>query len=28
MFYETVHTVNAKDYNELQLQAWAPERLE
>ena len=28
MFYETVHTVNAKDYNELQLQAWAPERLD
>ena len=22
LFYETVHTVNAKDYNELQLQAW------
>lgn len=21
LFYETVHTVNAKDYNELQLQA-------
>ncbi len=28
LFYETVHTVNAKDYNELQLQAWAPDRLE
>ena len=28
LFYETVHTVNAKDYNELQLQAWAPERLD
>ncbi|PEX90964.1 GNAT family N-acetyltransferase [Bacillus cereus] len=28
LFYETVHTVNAKDYNELQLQAWAPEQLD
>ena len=28
LFYETVHTVNAKDYNELQLQAWAPNRLD
>ncbi|PGZ08443.1 GNAT family N-acetyltransferase [Bacillus cereus] len=28
LFYETVHTVNAKDYNLLQLQAWAPERLD
>lgn len=25
LFYETIHTVNAKDYNLLQLQAWAPE---
>ncbi len=24
LFYETVHTVNAKDYNEKQLDAWAP----
>ena len=24
LFYETVHTVNAKDYSEHQLQAWAP----
>ncbi|MGG0253288.1 GNAT family N-acetyltransferase [Bacillus toyonensis] len=28
LFYETVHTVNARDYNELQLQAWAPKRLD
>ncbi|PEJ10102.1 GNAT family N-acetyltransferase [Bacillus wiedmannii] len=28
LFYETVHTINAKDYNVLQLQAWAPDRLE
>lgn len=28
LFYETVHTINAKDYNVLQLQAWAPERLD
>ncbi|EJR53300.1 hypothetical protein IIM_02664 [Bacillus cereus VD107] len=28
LFYETVHTVNVKDYNTLQLQAWAPERLD
>ncbi|MES5893068.1 MULTISPECIES: GNAT family N-acetyltransferase [Bacillus cereus group] len=27
LFYETVHTVNAQDYNTLQLQAWAPKRL-
>ena len=27
LFYETVHTINAKDYNELQLQAWAPDRI-
>ncbi|OFD42944.1 GNAT family N-acetyltransferase [Bacillus mycoides] len=27
LFYETVHTVNAQDYNKLQLQAWAPKRL-
>ncbi|HHT7235104.1 MULTISPECIES: GNAT family N-acetyltransferase [Bacillus] len=26
LFYETVHTVNAQDYNMLQLQAWAPKR--
>lgn len=25
LFYETVHTVNAKDYNEKQLDAWAPQ---
>lgn len=24
LFYETVHTVNARDYNEKQLDAWAP----
>ncbi|WP_264447710.1 GNAT family N-acetyltransferase [Bacillus cereus] len=28
LFYETVHTVNVKDYNVLQLQAWAPDRLD
>lgn len=28
MFYETVHTVNAKDYNDLQLQVWAPDQLD
>ncbi|PGB01510.1 GNAT family N-acetyltransferase [Bacillus toyonensis] len=28
LFYETVHTVNARDYNELQRQAWAPKRLD
>ena len=28
LFYETVHTINAKDYNVLQLQAWAPDRLD
>ncbi|ARC32076.1 MULTISPECIES: GNAT family N-acetyltransferase [Bacillus] len=28
LFYETVHMVNARDYNELQLQAWAPKRLD
>ncbi|PEO35950.1 GNAT family N-acetyltransferase [Bacillus toyonensis] len=28
LFYETVHTVNTRDYNELQLQAWAPKRLD
>ncbi|CAH2462673.1 GNAT family N-acetyltransferase [Bacillus sp. S4] len=27
LFYETVHTVNAQDYNTLQLQSWAPKRL-
>ncbi|MEK7015450.1 GNAT family N-acetyltransferase [Bacillus sp. FSL R9-9410] len=27
LFYETVHTVNAQDYNTLQLQTWAPKRL-
>ncbi|OFD38500.1 GNAT family N-acetyltransferase [Bacillus mycoides] len=27
LFYETVHTVNAQDYNKLQLQAWVPKRL-
>ncbi|WP_051236398.1 hypothetical protein [Paenibacillus pinihumi] len=25
LFYETVHTVNAKDYSIKQLDAWAPE---
>lgn len=25
LFYETVHTVNARDYSQEQLQAWAPE---
>ena len=25
LFYETVHTVNAKDYTKEQLDAWAPE---
>lgn len=25
LFYETVHTVNARDYNSSQLEAWAPE---
>lgn len=25
LFYETVHTVNAKDYKEKQLDAWAPQ---
>lgn len=24
LFYETVHTVNARDYTPAQLQAWAP----
>ncbi len=24
LFYETVHTINAKDYNEQQLERWAP----
>lgn len=24
LFYNTVHSVNAKDYNEVQLDAWAP----
>ena len=24
LFYETVHTVNARDYNPPQLDAWAP----
>ncbi|MDR4165059.1 GNAT family N-acetyltransferase [Bacillus paranthracis] len=28
LFYETVHTINAKDYNVLQLQAWAPDQLD
>lgn len=27
LFYDTVHTVNAKDYTEEQLNAWAPEEL-
>ena len=26
LFYETVHTVNAKDYTAVQLEAWAPKR--
>ncbi len=25
LFYNTVHSVNAKDYNIAQLNAWAPE---
>lgn len=28
LFYETVHTVNAKDYGEEQLNAWADGRLD
>lgn len=28
LFYETVHTINAKDYNVLQLEAWAPDQLD
>ncbi|HHP5739695.1 GNAT family N-acetyltransferase [Bacillus paranthracis] len=28
LFYETVHTINAKNYNVLQLQAWAPDQLD
>ncbi len=26
MFYDTVHTVNAKDYNKEQLDGWAPQK--
>ena len=25
LFYETVHTINARDYTQEQLDAWAPE---
>lgn len=28
LFYDTVHTVNKKDYNESQLDAWAPKNLD
>ena len=28
LFYETVHTVNAKDYSREQLDAWAPKELD
>lgn len=27
LFHQTVHTVNAKDYTEVQLNAWAPEEI-
>jgi len=28
LFYNTVHTVNAKDYNQEQLENWAPETID
>lgn len=28
LFYETVHSVNARDYNESQLNVWAPEEID
>ncbi len=28
LFYHTVHSINAKDYTEEQLNAWAPENLD
>lgn len=28
LFYQTVHTVNAKDYTQEQLDAWAPRKLD
>ena len=28
LFYDTVHSVNSKDYNELQIEAWAPKDLD
>lgn len=28
MFYNTIHSVNAKDYNKRQLEVWAPEIIE
>lgn len=28
LFYHTVHTVNAKDYTDAQLHAWAPEQMD
>ena len=28
LFYNTVHTVNAQDYNQEQLNAWAPEKMD
>ncbi|MDM5155910.1 GNAT family N-acetyltransferase [Bacillus sp. DX1.1] len=28
LFYDTVHTINAKDYNQKQLDAWAPKGLD
>lgn len=28
LFYETVHTVNARDYNQSQLDVWAPREID
>ena len=28
LFYDTVHTVNAKDYGKEQLDAWAPDKMD
>lgn len=28
LFYETVHTVNKEDYNQMQLNAWAPKNID
>ena len=28
LFYDTVHTVNAKDYEKEQLDAWAPDKMD